>query len=262
MLAPEADRPYISLVLPAYNEEENIEEAVRRAIPPLEAISARWEIVLVNDASVDRTPELADGLARRWPGQVRVIHHRENRGLGGALRSGFYAAHGEFLAYCDSDLPFEMTSLHQAYEVLQEEQADLVCGYRFDRGTEGWHRLLYSFIYNHLVRLVFGLRVRDVNFSLKLFRRTILEVGGLHSTGSFIDVELLAQAHRNGYRIAQLGVVYTPRTRGISTLSRPSVILGILREMMRYRAGRLAASEPPVPAAPALTEPLVAAQAP
>lgn len=262
MPAPEADRPYISLVLPAYNEEDNIEEAVRLAIPPLEAISARWEIVLVDDASCDRTPEIADRLALAWPGRVHVVHHRQNQGLGGALRSGFYAARGELLAYCDSDLPFDMMALYRAYEVMQEQKADLVAGFRFDRGSEGWHRLLYSFVYNHLVRLVFGLRVRDVNFSLKLFRRAVFDEGGLHSRGSFIDVELLAQAHRNGYRVVQLGVVYTPRTRGTSTLSRPSVILDILREMIRYRAGRLAAPEPLVSVSSVSPEALVSASAP
>jgi glycosyltransferase involved in cell wall biosynthesis len=262
MPAPEADCPYISLVLPAYNEEDTIEEAVRQAIPPLKAVSARWEIVLVNDASRDRTSEIADRLALAWPGHVHVIHHRQNQGLGGALRSGFYAARGELLAYCDSDLPFDMMALHRAYEVMQEQKADFVAGFRFDRGSEGWHRLLYSFIYNHLVRLVFGLRVKDVNFSLKLFRRAVFDAGGLHSRGSFIDVELLAQAHRNGYRVVQLGMVYTPRTRGISTLSRPSVIFDILREMIQYRTGRLVAPEPTPSVSSVSSETLVSAPAP
>lgn len=260
MAALEPARPYVSLVMPAYNEEDNLAEAVRQAVPALEAISPRWEIVLVNDASSDRTPEIADAIAEAWPRQVQVVHHERNQGLGGALRSGFYSARGDLLAYCDSDLPFEMSALVQAHQVMQAERADLVAGFRFSRDTEGWRRELYSFVYNRLVRLVFGLRVRDVNFSLKLFRRAVLEAGGLHSRGSFIDVELLAQAQRNGFRIAQMGVTYTPRTRGISTLSRPSVILGILHEMVLYRTGRLVTPTPFEEAEPASS--LTVTQAP
>lgn len=234
-----AARPRLSLVMPALNEEENLEEAVSRAAGPLtEAVGPGWEIVLVNDGSTDGTEAVAEALAAADP-RVRAVHHAQNEGLGGALRSGFAAAQGDVLAYCDSDLPFDMRVLAEAYTLLGRSGADVVSGYRLGRDGEGWRRHLYSAVYNRLVRLAFGLRVRDVNFSLKVFRRAVWEREGLHSTGSFIDAELLARAHRNGFRIAQLGVVYTPRVRGTSTLSRPSVIVGILRDLVRYRRGRL-----------------------
>jgi glycosyltransferase involved in cell wall biosynthesis len=251
-------RPRVSLVMPAYNEEENLEEAVAQARHPLEAITPHWEIVIVNDGSTDATGTLADRLATT-NSQVRVVHHAHNRGLGGALATGFHAANGEILAYCDSDLPFDMQTLKAAYTLMQAEQADVVAGYRLGREGEGFRRKLYSVVYNRLIRTLFGLRVRDVNFSLKLFRRALIERDGFHSTGSFIDAEILLRAHRYGFRIAQLGVDYTPRTRGISTLSRPSVIVGILKELTLYKVGRLegrtskSSAEPvsrPVAAAP------------
>jgi hypothetical protein len=137
-----------------------------------------------------------------------------------------------------------MSALARAHALLEAEGADVVAGYRHDRGGEGLHRAIYSAVYNALIRAAFGLKVRDVNFSLKLVRREVFDLEGLHSTGSFIDAELLARAHLNGYRIAQMGVDYTARTRGTSTLSRPSVIVGILRELILFRAGRLGPKSP------------------
>ncbi len=250
--------PRISLVMPAFNEEENLAEAVREASVPLAEIDDAWEIVLVNDGSTDGTRAVADRLASELAGNVRVIHHATNRGLGGAIRSGFEAARGEVIAYCDSDLPFEMSALLRAYTLLEDEGADVVAGYRHDRGGEGARRALYSTVYNTIVRAVFGLRVRDVNFSLKLLRREVFDLEGLHSAGSFIDAELLARAHLNGFRIVQMGVDYTARTRGISTLSRPSVIAGILRELLLYRVGRLGPKSPTPRSGSVYSAPVVA----
>ena len=237
-------RPYISLVLPAYNEEENIEDAVAQAVPALERISERWELLIVNDASTDRTALLADRLAAAYPGRLRVLHYAHNHGLGGALRGGFAAAHGQILAYCDSDLPFDMSALVEAHDLLLREEVDLVAAYRFNREDEGLRRLVYSRVYNALIRTLFGLRVLDVNFSLKMFRREVLARAPLYSDGSFIDVELLARARAEGFRIAQFGVHYTPRVRGVSTLARPAVIVDILRELALYRVGRLQTDAP------------------
>ncbi|HYE57084.1 MAG TPA: glycosyltransferase family 2 protein [Rhodothermales bacterium] len=236
--------PSLSLVLPAYNEEENLVEAVQQAQPHLDAITPGWEIVVVNDGSTDATGALADGLALESGGRIRVVHLTPNGGLGAALRAGFAAARGDVLVYCDSDLPFDMVALTRAHALLEETGADIVTGYRTNRETEGLRRHLYSAAYNALARTLFGLKVRDVNFSLKMFRRTVAEHIGLASRGSFIDVEFLARAHGARFRIAQLGVVYTPRTRGVSTLARPSVIVGILNEMQRYVRGRLEPAGP------------------
>ncbi|HYE57732.1 MAG TPA: glycosyltransferase family 2 protein, partial [Rhodothermales bacterium] len=85
----------LTLVLPAYNEEDNLVEAVRQALPHLDAITPAWEIVLVNDGSTDATGALADGLAAESGGRIRVVHLTQNGGLGAALRAGFSAARGD-----------------------------------------------------------------------------------------------------------------------------------------------------------------------
>jgi GT2 family glycosyltransferase len=117
--------------------------------------------------------------------------------------------------------------------VLEYQQADVLAGYRFDRTGEGLRRALFARTYNLLVRVLFGLRLRDVNFAFKLIRRSLLERIPLRSEGSFIDAELLLRAQKAGGTVVQVGLDYFPRTRGVSQLSSLRVILDILREMAR-----------------------------
>ncbi len=191
-----------------------------------------WEIIIVDDASTDATGEIADELASRDP-RIRAAHHAHNRKLGGTIRSGIEFARHELILYSDADLPFDMWEIAKACRLLRSYRADIVSTYRHDRTGEGWLRALYSYTYNLLVGLVFGLRVRDVNFAFKLCRRRIFEHVRLESEGSFIDAELLARASRLGYRIIQFGVDYFPRTRGLSTLSSFAVIRTMVGEMAR-----------------------------
>ena len=244
MPAPTRRRPYVSLVLPAFNEVLNLERAVAEAAGPLARISPEWEIVLVNDASTDGTGPLADRLAATYGDGahgpfVRAVHHAENRGLGGAVRTGFSASRGDVIIYTDSDLPFDMDELEAAHARLVQTGADLVCGYRAN-GHPGLKRKAYSAGYGTLVRAALGVRVQDVNFALKVLRREVLEAVTLTTDGSFIDAELLAEAARARFRVAEHGVVYTPRVAGTSTLAHPSVIARILRDLARYRLGRRA----------------------
>ena len=244
MSAPDCPLPYVSLVLPAYNEVLNLERAVAEASGPLARIDPAWEIILVDDASTDGTGALADRLAAEYGDGphgpfVRAVHHAENKGLGGAVRSGFQAARGEVVIYTDSDLPFDMNELEAAHARLIETGADIVCGYRAN-GHPGLKRKVYSAGYGTLVRAALGVRVQDVNFALKVMRREVLGAVHLTTDGSFIDAELLAEAAQARFQFAEHGVVYTPRVAGTSTLAHPSVIVNILKDLARYRLGRRA----------------------
>jgi len=129
-----------------------------------------------------------------------------------------------------------MLELRRALRVLRHYEADMVSAYRLDRTGEGPRRAVYSFVYNTLVQLLFGTRVRDINFAFKLVRRRVLDVARPVSEGSFIDAELVIRAQKLGFHIVQIGVDYFPRTRGISTLSSPAVIRRMLKEMRELRA--------------------------
>jgi glycosyltransferase involved in cell wall biosynthesis len=215
-----------------YNEEEYVERAVTAARDALEELRADFEIVIVNDASTDRTGERADALAGADP-RVRVAHNERNRTLGGTLRRGYSLAAKELVLYSDADLPFDFREVGRAIHLLEYQHADVLSAYRFDRTSEGLLRTVYTLAYSALVRTLFRLRLRDINFSFKLFRRALLERIELKSEGSFIDAEFLLRTRRANATIIQMGVDYFPRVRGVSNLASPAVIAGILREMAR-----------------------------
>jgi glycosyltransferase involved in cell wall biosynthesis len=223
--------PGLSFVFPMYNEIGNIENCVAQALATGRKITSNLEIVVVDDASTDGCGALADRLAERHP-ELQVVHHAKNRKLGGALRTGFAAATKDWIVYIDSDLPIDMDDTLRAIPLTQT--ADMVIGNRQGR-AEGLKREVMSFTYNRLIRVLFGLKVRDVNFAFKLFRRAILEQITLQSEGSFIDAELLIETHKAGFTIAEIPIEYRPRVAGVSTLASSSVVRTILREMWGYR---------------------------
>jgi glycosyltransferase involved in cell wall biosynthesis len=225
------EQPSVSLVIPMFNEEENIEHAVDCAIAALERCSGDYEIVVVNDASTDRSAEIVARLAATNPA-IRLLHHEVNRKLGATLKTGYAAARKDLVVYMDADLPFDPQAIGPAIQAMKVTRADLIAGYRLDRTTEGFRRTVYSYLYNSLIGILFGWPHRDINFSFKLMRREVLEAIELKSEGSLIDAELIVKAKNLGFVIQQLGLDYFPRTRGRSTLSSPAVILKIFRELV------------------------------
>lgn len=222
-----------------WNEQDYIERAIDAAREECEDLMssgdiADYEIIVVDDASTDNTPDIAARLAAD-DSRIVIVRHPENRKLGGSIKSGFEAATGDIVLYTDADLPFDMHDVHKAMRLLRYYNADVVSAYRFDRTGEGYVRTLYSFLYNAMVRILFGVRMRDINFAFKLCRARIFDHVTLKSEGSFIDAELVVKAQKYGYSVIQFGVDYFPRTRGVSTLSSPSVILKILREARALR---------------------------
>ncbi len=225
----------VTVFYPMYNEEPYISRSVEAAKEVCEHMLKTgeipdYEVLLIDDASKDATGRIADELARQDP-HVRVIHHPSNRGLGGGLKTGFANAKMDVILYSDTDLPFDMMELEKAYRFMHYYEADVVSAFRFDRTGEGPRRLIYSYVYNSLIQIIFGLRVKDVNFSFKLVRKEVFDYVKLESEGSFIDAELLIKAQRYGYKIIQFGTNYFPRSRGVSTLSSSTVIFKILGEM-------------------------------
>ena len=235
--SPDPVRPLgtFSFVFPMWNEEAIIERTIAAACEAGDRLVeegevAAYEIVVVNDASTDATGAIADRLAAEVPNVV-VVHHPVNRKLGGSIKTAFATATGDFVLYTDADLPFDLLDVVKAMRLMRVYEADLVSAYRFDRTGEGPRRAIYSYAYNTLIRVLYGVRVRDVNFAFKLMRREVLDKIELRSEGSFIDAELLCRADAAGFHTIQFGVDYFPRSRGESTLSSPSVILKIVREL-------------------------------
>lgn len=229
---PSMPRYSVSMVLPMFNEEETIEHALAVGVEALERHGGDWELIVVDDASTDRSPAMVAETAAAEP-RIHLLHHVKNRKLGGTLRTGFAACTKDLVLYMDADLPFDPDVLGRAIRALHVSRADVIAGYRLDRTTEGLLRTIYSYVYNTLIGLLFGWPHRDINFSFKLVRREVLEAVELRAEGSLIDAELIVKAKNLGFVIQQLGLDYFPRSRGRSTLSSPSVILKIFAELAK-----------------------------
>jgi glycosyltransferase involved in cell wall biosynthesis len=225
--------PSISLFFPAWNEEEYVERSVSRATAVLSQLTEDWELLIINDASTDRTGDIANRLAAS-DRRIRVIHHETNQKLGGAMKSGFSNSTKDLVMYSDIDLPFDLNELKRALHLIDYLEADMICAFRHDRTSEGAKRILYSFVYNSLIRALFGVNVKDINFSFKLVHRRVLESISLESNGSFVDAELVVKAMKRGFKVFQMGVDYFPRIRGVATLASPSVIVKIIAELTQF----------------------------
>jgi glycosyltransferase involved in cell wall biosynthesis len=225
-------RPSITLMYPAWNEEDCVERAVARAMPVLSRLTDDFEILIINDASTDRTQEICEALARQHP-EVRLVSHPVNLKLGGALKTGFAQSRKDLVVYSDIDLPFDLDEVARALHLMEYLEADMICAFRHDRTSEGAKRIVYSYVYNLLIRQLFGVQIKDINFSFKVIHRRVLEAVELQSAGSFIDAELVVKASRRGFRVFQMGVDYFPRTRGISTLASPQVIAKMVKELVQ-----------------------------
>jgi glycosyltransferase involved in cell wall biosynthesis len=242
-------KPTISLVIPMFNEESNIDHAIAYAAEALSQHASDYEIIIVDDASTDQSPEIVRRATAGNP-RIRLIQHDFNQKLGASLRTGFGAAKNELILYMDADLPFDPDVLGRAIRAMNVTRADVISGYRFDRTTEGLKRTLYTILYNWLIRILFRISIRDINFSFKLMRREVLEAVELKSEGSLIDAELIVKARNHGFFVQQIGLDYFPRVLGTSHLSSVGVILKIFREMlklfpeMRKRVPRQTVSQP------------------
>ena len=220
----------ISAVLPALNEEENIETATLRLAEVLGSLSLKdWEVIIVDDGSTDRTGEIADRLSREDPAHIRVFHHSPNLGYAEALKTGFTSARHQLIFYTDSDNQFDVRELKNLLPLI--EDADIVNGfrvYRFDPLT----RLVLSWGFNLLVRIMFRINVRDIDCAFKLFRREVFDKVTIESKKFFVDAEVLAKAKYFGFRTVEIGVRHYPRPAGRSTV-RASHVLSTLRELAR-----------------------------
>lgn len=225
------ERPRLTFFFPAYNEEENIERTVQLALDEIgPMVGGSLEVLVVDDGSSDRTPQLADELATAHS-RVRV-HHQPNRGYGGALKAGFANARGELICFSDGDLQFDLAEMSRLLERLADasKPVDAVIGYRIKR-RDPFHRLFIAKTYNAIVSVAFGLRVRDIDCAMKLFRREVFDGLRLDADGPFLSAELLIKLRARGVKMAQVGVNHYPRAAGTNTGASFTKILRTFRDL-------------------------------
>jgi glycosyltransferase involved in cell wall biosynthesis len=223
----------LSVVLPAYNEEPNVERVVRDCVAYLDGQGLDYELLVVNDGSRDRTGEILNRLATELP-RLRPQHHPQNRGYGAALRTGFDAATKRFVFYMDGDGQFDIKELDVILPLATDDD-NIVTGYRIERRDPFMRRLNAKLFGGWLVRIMLNVRVRDLNCAFKLIPKKVLNAITLESTGALINAELYGRAVRKGFGIKEVGVHHYPRTAGVQTGAHLSVILRAFYDLFRLR---------------------------
>jgi glycosyltransferase involved in cell wall biosynthesis len=214
MSASPAERPAgLSVFFPAYNDSGTIASMVIRAVQAASELTPDYEVIVVNDGSADATPEILDELARTYS-HVRVVHHAANRGYGGALQSGFRSATKEFIFYTDGDAQYDPAELADLWAKMTPD-ADLVNGYKISR-SDPVHRIVIGRVYHHVVSLLFGLSVRDVDCDFRLMRRSIFEKIDLEKSSGVICLEMMKKIEDAGFRIVEVPVHHYHRAYGKS----------------------------------------------
>jgi glycosyltransferase involved in cell wall biosynthesis len=206
--------PGLSVFFPAYNDGGTIASLVITAVKVAPTLTPDYEVIVVNDGSSDDTARIVDELATIYPDHVRVVHHPTNRGYGGALRTGFAAATKDFIFYTDGDAqydPAEMTVLWNS----MTDAVDWVNGWKISR-ADPLHRIIIGRVYHHMVKLLFGLKVRDVDCDFRLMRRRIFDVVRLEKDSGVICLEMMKKFQDAGFRVAETPVHHYHRAHGHS----------------------------------------------
>lgn len=221
----------LSVFFPAYNDAPSLPGLIGRTFEVLEQYAGDYEVIVVNDGSYDNTGEVLEELRRKYAPWMRVVTHPQNRGYGGALRSGFAAATKEWVFYTDGDGQYDVGELPKLM-ALAGPETGLVNGYKLERHDPA-HRIWIGSTYNFCARLLFRIRIRDIDCDYRLIRRTLLERFQLTSTSGTICVELVRKLELSGCRVEEVGVHHYERKYGRSQFFRMRSLAKTFLQLLR-----------------------------
>jgi glycosyltransferase involved in cell wall biosynthesis len=222
----------VSILFPVYKDERTVAVVAEKALALLGSLGGEHEVIIVDDASPDRSGEIADRLAAEHPA-VRVIHHATNQGYGAAVRTGLAACRFEYICMTDGDDEYDVEDFRRLLKL--RNRYDLIITFRYKKIYSNT-RIFISWIYNHLLRFMFRAPFRDVSTGLRLIRKSVRDDLALDSTSPFIGAEIAIKAMLKGYRVGEVGIQTFPRSLGSGSSTTPRNILATMRDMWRtYR---------------------------
>jgi glycosyltransferase involved in cell wall biosynthesis len=226
-----AKHPSLSLFFPAYNDAPSLPTLIKKTFTVLDRCVEDYEVVVVNDGSYDNTAQVLEELQQECGPRLRVITHLQNRGYGGALRSGFQAAKKEWVFYTDGDGQYDVGELPGLLEKAGAN-VGLVNGFKLER-RDPRHRIWIGSLYNALARALFRIRIRDIDCDYRLIRRDLVDDLELASTSGTICVELVRKLELSGCGVVEVGVHHYPRLHGRSQFFRVRSLLTTFSQLVR-----------------------------
>lgn len=221
----------LSIVLPAYNEEGNIVEAVRSALRFLKKRFLKYEVIVVNDGSKDKTESLVNELAQK-NNHIVLISHQKNAGYGQTVYDGLRAAKSDLVFFTDSDLQFDLNELDEFLD--QIDDYDVIIGYR-RRRSEGLIRKVNMVGWKLLLRIFLGLKTKDIDCAFKLFKKEVLKSLKINSGGAMFSAELIYRIAKKNGKIMEMPVSHFPRKTGRPTGANVKVIIRALKELATFK---------------------------
>lgn len=223
--------PSLSVFFPAYNDAPSLPALIHKTFEVLEQHVDDYEVVVVDDGSYDDTGAVLEQLRREFSPHLRVETHPENRGYGGALRTGFATATRKFVFYTDGDGQYDVGEIPRLL-ALVTPQTGLVNGYKLERNDPA-HRIWIGNVYNFCARLLFRVRIRDIDCDYRLIRRDLLDRIQLTCTSGTICVELVRKLELSGCLVAEIGVHHYPRLHGTSQFFRLRSLAVTFAQLLR-----------------------------
>ena len=218
----------ISLFFPVYNDEATVRRVTEKAIAFLSEVASNYEILIIDDGSPDRSGAVADELAQEYR-YVHAIHHPRNLGYGAAVKTGLSRSQYEWICFTDGDDEYDIHDFHKLLRLA--EHYDLIITFRYAKLYTNF-RIFVSWVYNHLFRIFFQMRFRDISTGLRMIKRSLLPELDLVSDGPFIGAEITVKVMLKGYRVGEVGIQTFPRRFGRSTSTTAHNIMLTVKEML------------------------------
>lgn len=222
-------KPEISVFFPVYKDESTVETVALKAIAVCQEIASKFEVIIVNDCSPDRSGEIANRLAEKYS-FVKVVHHDRNRGYGAALKTGFSHCNYEFICFTDGDDEYDLADLKRMIRL--KDFYDLIITFRYKKIYSN-KRIFISYIYNVLFRWVFRTHFRDISTGLRLVRKDLIDQLVINSDSPFIGAEITVKCMLKGYRIGEMGIQTFPRLIGKGSSTSFKNILSTIKDLRK-----------------------------
>lgn len=225
----------ISVFFPAYNEEKNISKTVVAAQNVLNEIAEKYEILVINDGSKDKTSQIVKNLIKKNK-KIKLIQHKQNKGYGSALISGLYAAKYDWIVFTDSDGQFDFSEIVNFISMQEKTNSDLVIGF-YKKRKVSFFRKANTLLWQLFVRILFGLKVKSIDCGFKMINKKVIEkIPKLESErGAFISTEFLVKAIKKGFKISEIPVTHFPRKEGEATGANMNVIINSFKDAFRLK---------------------------